>query len=207
MIKIDHRENDHFKSICDIFFDDIEICQLSVGDIESRGIIFEHKTPDDFIKSVYDGRIFTQIEEMKNNYEHYYIVVSGSITDIISTPNTNYDSLVAAITSCFARGCPVIFCDNYENTCDVIKKLSEKLTDNKNRSISVTKSSIKDDQLRLICSIRGISETRGKILLDKFGSPMSVFNGTYEDITEICGIGDKTFDKMMKILNRNTYKD
>jgi len=201
MIKIDHHENDHFKNICDIFFDDIEICQLPVGDIESKGIIFEHKTPDDFIGSIYDGRIFRQIREMKNNYEHCYIVISGSITDIISTPNTNYNSLIAAITSCFVRGCPVIFCDNYENVCDIIKKLSEKLTDGKNRIIPVTKTSIKDDQLRLVCSISGISEKRGQALLDRFESPINIFNGFREDITEIDGIGNKTFDKMIDILH------
>lgn len=201
MIKIDHRENDLFKSICDIFFDDIEICQLPVGDIESQGIIFEHKTPDDFIGSIYDGRIFRQIEEMKNNYEHCYIVISGSITDIISTPNTNYNSLIAAITSCFARGCPIIFCDNYENVCDIIKKLSEKLTDGKNRTIPVTKTSIENDQLRLVCSLPGISEKRGQSLLDRFGSPVNVFNAHYEDIIEIKGIKDKTFNKMMDILH------
>ena len=203
MIKIDHRENDHFKSICNIFFDDIEICQLPIGDIEMNGIIFEHKTADDFIGSVYDGRIFRQIEEMKNNYKHYYIVISGSITDIISTPNTNYNSLIAAIASCCARGCPIIFCDNYENTCDIIKKLSEKLTDGKNRTISVTKASIENDQLRLICSLPGISEKRGQALLDRFKSPMNIFNGFREDIIEINGIGDKTFNKMTEILNRN----
>lgn len=201
MIKIDHRENDYFKSICNIFFDDIEICQLPVGDIELNGIIFEHKTPDDFIGSVYDGRIFRQIEEMKNNYEHYYIVVSGSLTDIISIPNTNYNSLIAAMTSCFARGCPIIFCDNYENMCDVIKRLSEKLTDRKNRTIPVTKASIENDQLRLVCSLPGISQKRGQLLLDRFKSPINIFNGTYEDITEIKGIKDKTFNKMVDILH------
>lgn len=201
MIKIDHRENDLFKGICDIFFNDIEICQLPVGDIESRGIIFEHKTPDDFIESIYDGRVFRQIEEMKNNYEHYYIVISGSITDIISTPGTNYNSLIAAITSCFARGCPVIFCDNYENVCDVIKKLSEKLTDGKTRTIPIMKSSIEDDQLRLVCALPGISQKRGQDLLKEFKSPINIFNGTYEDITEINGIGDKIFNKMIDILH------
>ena len=201
MIKIDHRENDHFKSICDIFFDDIEICQLPVGDIELQGIIFEHKTPDDFIGSVYDGRIFRQIEEMKNNYEHYYIVISGSITDIISTPNTNYNSLIAAIISCFARSCPIIFCDNYENVCNVVKKLSEKLTDGKTRTIPITKASIENDQLRLVCQLPEISQNRGKALLDRFGTPMNIFNAYYEDLLEIKGIGKKTINKMMKILN------
>jgi ERCC4-type nuclease len=201
MIKIDHRENNYFKSICDIFFDNIEICQLPVGDIESHGIIFEHKTTKDFIESIYDDRIFKQIEEMKNNYEYCYIVVSGSITDIISTPNTNYNSLIAAITSCFVRKCPIIFCDNYENICSVVKKLSEKLIDGKNRTIPITKTSIKDDQLRLICTFPGISQKRGQALLDRFKTPMNIFNEQYENITEIKGIKDKTFNKMMVILN------
>jgi len=200
-IKIDDRESDIFKNICDIFFDDIEICRLNVGDIESKGIIFEHKQPADFISSIYDGRIFTQIKEMKYNYEYSYIVVSGSMTDIISIPGANYNLLIAVITSCFVRGSPVIFCDNIENLCDVIKQLSTKLTDGKIRTIPIIKSPIEDDQLRLICSFPGISEKRGQLLLDRFGSPMNIFNAYYEDITEIKGIKDKTFNKMMSILN------
>jgi len=202
MIKIDDRESKEFQSICDIFFDDYKIDHLLVGDIIfDDQVCFEHKTPSDFVSSIFDNRLFKQIEQMKSNYKYYYIVVSGSLTDIINIQNTKYESLMGAITSCFARECPIIFCDNYMGVCGVIKKLSVKLLDGKNRMIPVVKIPIENDQLRLICSIPGISEKKGQILLDRFGSPMNVFNASYDDIIKIKGIKDKTFNKMCEILH------
>ena len=201
MIKIDDRESKEFQDIYDIFFDDYKIDHLLVGDIVVNDqVCFEHKTSSDFIASIFDNRLFKQIEQMKSNYNHNYIIISGSLTDIISTPNTKYESLMGAITSCFVRQCPVIFCDDYYNACDMIKKLSTKLLDGKNRTIPVVKIPIENDQLRLVCSIPGISEKRGHLLLDRFESPMNVFNGSHDDITEIKGIKDKTFNKMTEIL-------
>ena len=139
---------------------------------------------------------------MKSNYQHSFIVVSGSYTDLISDPMIkNQNSIIGALTSCFARGCPVIFCDNYPNVCIMVQALSEKLLDGKNRTIPIIEIPIEHDQLRLLCSISGISEKRGQALLDRFGSPMNVFNGSYEDITKIKGIKAKIFNRMIKVLN------
>lgn len=203
MIKIDDRESKIFQDICDIFFDKYEIDRLLVGDIIfDDQVCFEHKQPDDFISSVYDGRLFNQIEKMKVNYKYSYIIVSGSLTDIISTPGTNYNSLMAAISSCFVRGCPIIFCDNYENVCDIVKRLSEKLLDGKDRSESnIIKLPIHDDSLRLVCSIPGISKKRGKALLDHFITPIAIFTAFREDLKKVNDIGDKTIDKMYKIIH------
>lgn len=201
MIKIDDRESKNFQSICDVFFNEYKIDHLLVGDIiVNDQVCFEHKKVPDFISSIYDGRLFKQIEQMKSNYQYSYIVVSGSITDIISTPKTNYNSLMAAIASCYVRGCPIIFCDNYEGVCSIIKILSKKLLDGKNRTIPIIEIPIDHDQLRLLCSIRGISETKGQALLDRFGSPMNVFNASKDALMEVRGIGDKIADHIREVL-------
>ena len=205
MIKIDDRENDEFKLVCDIFLK-CKISRLSVGDIEVDNIIYEHKKPADFISSIYDGRLFRQIKEMKNNYDHCYILVSGTISEIMESPKIQYNSMMAAITSCFVRGCPIIFCDNYETLCGVVKVLSEKLNDGKSRTIPIEKSSIEDDQLRLICQLPGVGEKSGQALLDRFGSPIDVFGASRDEIIKIKGIKEKTYNKIQKVLHGNLYK-
>ena len=205
MIKIDDRESKEFQSICSIFFNEYKISHLLVGDIVvDDQVCFEHKTPNDFISSIYDGLLFKQIGQMKANYQYSYIIVSGSMTDIISTPNTKYNSLMAAISSCLVRGCPIIFCDNYENVCDIIKRLSTKLLDRKSRTIPIIEIPIKHDQLRLICSINGISEKKGIALLDRFNSPMNVFEASRKELLEVKGIGNKIVDRIRKILSCNS---
>ena len=202
MIQIDDRESDSFKSICSIFFNEYEIKRLEVGDIVYNEIVYEHKTPDDFISSIKDGRLFSKIKKMNMNYERSYIVVSGSLTDLIDV-GINYNSIIGAIGSCFVRGSPVVFCDNYENLCGIVKNLSEKLTDGKDRAITEIKLPIKDDPLRLICSLPGISKKKGQALLDEFGSPMVIFTASEKELMKVNGIGKKitdnifTFDSMM----------
>ena len=199
MIQIDNRESTGFKEICKIFLKDIEIKQLEVGDIVYNGIVYEHKTPDDFIASVKDGRLFSQIKKMQMNYERSYIVVSGSLTDLIEV-GMSYNSVIGSLTSCFARGCPVIFCDSHENLCLIIKKLSEKLVDNKDRSTTEIKLPIHDDPLRLVCSLPGISKKKGQSLLDHFGSPMAIFTASIDELMEVDKIGIKIANKIQSVL-------
>lgn len=205
MIKIDDRESDGFKEICKIFLENIEIKRLEVGDIVYNGIVYEHKTPEDFVSSVKDGRLFSQIEKMKLNYERSYIVVSGSLTDLINV-GMAYNSVIGAMTSCFARGCPVIFCDSYENLCAVIKNLSEKLVDGKSRSITEIKLPIRDDPLRLVCSLPGISKKKGQSLLDHFGSPIAIFTASIDELMKVDGIGKKIADQIKLVLMGKLYK-
>ena len=207
MIQIDDRESDSFKSICSIFFDKCEIKRLEVGDIVVNDqVCFEHKQPEDFLSSIYDGRLFKQIEQMKANYQYNYIIVSGSMTDIISIPNINYNSVMAAIASCFVRRCSVIFCDSPENLCVIVVNLSEKFIDGKDRSITEIKLPIKDDPLRLVCSLPRISQKKAQALLDRFGSPQAIFNASVDELMEVDGIGEKIASNILKVLN-NRYNE
>ena len=200
MIEIDDRESDSFKSICSIFFNEYEIKRLEVGDIVYNGIVYEHKQPEDFISSIKDGRLFSQIAKMNMNYERSYIVVSGSLTDLIEV-GMNYNAIIAAISSCYVRNCPIIFCDDLPNMCIIIKNLSEKLTDDKDRSTTEIKLPIKDDPLRLICALPGISKKKGQSLLDEFESPMKIFTASEKELIKVDGIGKKIVSNIFKILN------
>lgn len=206
-IKIDNRESKETKTILNIFFNSEEK-MLSVGDIIVDDFLcIEHKTINDFISSVFDGRIFSQIEKMKLNYLNNYIMVSGSLTELLNLANDKncYNSIIGAISSCYVRNCPIIFCDNLPNMCVIIKNLSEKLTDGKDRSITEIKLPIKDNPLKVICSFQGISQKKGKLLLDKFGSLQSIFDATEPELMEIGGIGKTIARNIFKVLNGNLY--
>ena len=59
-----------------------EITHLKVGDFVFDGnICVERKTIGDFIRSVYDGRVFTQAADMAQ-YPHGYIIIVGTFEDI-----------------------------------------------------------------------------------------------------------------------------
>lgn len=198
-IVVDHRENEEFKSLISDIFPDSTTALLNVGDIViDDKVCFEHKQPADFISSLFDGRLFRQIHEMEDNYKHFYIIISGNITDIINIVPEKYEHIIGAISSCFVRGCPVIFTDNYIIMCNLIKKLSSKHTDGRIRTKPIRKSSIVDEKLRLICSLPGISEKKGKELLKKFKSPRAILTADAYELMKVDGIGEKTAKKIVE---------
>ena len=202
-ILIDTRESQETKDVLEIFLKCEEV-MLSVGDITiDDSTCFEHKTPQDFISSVFDGRLFTQIDAMKENYPHSYVIVSGTLTEVLETAEmiNRYNSIMAAVCSCYVRGCPVIFCDTLVNMADVIKILGKKLTDGKLRSRPIEKVSIEDKRLQLICSFPGVSETRGEALLDHFGNVENVLTASSIELQEVHNIGKVIAEGIRDVLD------
>ena len=201
-IKIDFRESPETKEILELFLKSEEV-MLPVGDITyDDTICFEHKTPSDFIKSVFDGRLFTQIGAMRDNYPHSFVLVSGTLTEVLDMAEVidRYNSIMAAICSCYVRECPIIFCDTLVNLADVVKVLGEKLTDGKERNRPVQKTRMIDLKLQFICSLPNINETRGKALLKEFGNVQGVLDASEEDLKKVFQIGEKTAKDIRKVL-------
>ena len=201
-ILLDTRESPETKEILSLFLKSEEV-MLPVGDIVYNDtIVYEHKTISDFIASVFDGRLFTQIDAMKNNYSHSFILVSGTLTEILETAEmvNRYSSILAAVCSCYTRGCPIIFTDNLTNLAEVVKVLGDKLTDGKTRSRPIEKTKMEDKRLQFICSLDGINETRGKTILAHFGSVKNFLSASEDEIQKIHGIGALTAKKIREVL-------
>ncbi|MBI5060969.1 MAG: Hef nuclease, partial [Candidatus Aenigmarchaeota archaeon] len=53
--------------------------QLKVGDyLLSKRVVVERKTADDFLQSLVDGRLFRQLEELKNQFEKPLLLLEGN---------------------------------------------------------------------------------------------------------------------------------
>lgn len=201
-ILLDTRESPETKEILSLFLKS-ETAMLEVGDIlYNNDVVYEHKTPSDFISSVFDGRLFTQISAMQNNYPHSFVLVSGTLTEILETAEmmNHYSSILAAVCSCYTRNCPIIFTDNLTNLAEIVKVLGEKLSDGKVRSRPVEKTKMEDKRLQLICSFSGVNETRGIALLKHFGTVSNILNASSSDLQEVHGIGKVTADNMRAVL-------
>lgn len=201
-ILLDTRESPETKEILELFLKSEEK-MLPVGDIVyGDSVVYEHKNINDFISSVFDGRLFTQIDAMKNNYPHSYVLVSGTMTELLETAESinRYNSIMAAMCSCYVRGSPVIFCDTLINLADVVKVLGEKLTDGKSRDRPIQKTKIEDKRLQFICSLPNINEKRGKAMLEKFGSVSGVLNASEEELQTVYKVGSKTAKGIREVL-------
>jgi ERCC4-type nuclease len=201
-ILLDTRESSETKEILGLFLKSEEV-MLPIGDIlVNDSVCFEHKTPSDLITSVFDGRLFTQVDTMKNNYDHSFVLISGSLTEVLEIAEIvdRYSSILAAICSCYVRGCPIIFCNTLVNLSEVVKVLGEKLTDGKVRSRPIEKTRMVDLKLQFVCSLPNVNEVKGKALLKEFGSVQGVMNASEEELQRVYKIGEKTAKGIRAVL-------
>ena len=202
-IKLDTRESSSTKATIHKLIE-CKDATLPVGDILiDDTICFEHKKPSDFISSVFDGRLFSQIESMKENYPHSYVLVSGSIDDImvIADAAHRHTAIIGAICSCFRRGCPIVFCGTMKDMADMLLCLGKKHTDGRVRSRIVQRKNIEDKRVQLLCSIGGVSTKTAVALLERFGSVIRILNASEEELKEIYNIGNGTARNIMEVAN------
>lgn len=203
---LDNREKRDIQILTDILYDDMEVERLDIGDALMRGVIFELKRPADFVSSIFDKRLFTQISNMVDNYQHTFVLISGSFTEteLLYNSRSKTPNFLGVIASCIARGCTPLFTGTIENSLKLIGLISEKCTDGKRRDRPVKSVSMKDRQLGIVCSLPGISETLAKSLLIHFGSVGAIFAADKIELMKVDKIGPKKASKIVK-LNQKPY--
>jgi ERCC4-type nuclease len=201
---MDDREKKPTQVIASIIYDDMVIKRLDVGDVLMRGVVFEMKHPEDFVSSVFDKRLFTQITDMTDNYKNAHILVHGTYSETKMVYNSrsrveNFDGIIA---SCISRGITPLFTGSLDTSLDLIDLISKKCTDGKDRSRPIKRVSLKDKQIGLVCSLPGVSDTRAKALLTHFGSINGILTASEKELCGVPDIGPKTAGKIRRILTK-----
>ena len=205
-IYIDDREKPNTQILASIIFDKMEITRLDVGDVLARGIVFEMKASADFVSSVFDGRLFQQITSMTEHYPRSFILVHGTYfeTQLIYDSRSKVHNFPGIVASCIARGCTPLFTGSLDASLGIIDLISAKCTDGKIRDRPIKKTSMKDRQLSIVCSLPGVSDTRAKALLSHFGSIQGILDASEKELIEVKDVGEKTASKIRRIIQK-TY--
>ena len=203
---MDDREKKPTQSIASIIYEDMVVTRLDIGDVVMRGVVFEMKHPEDFVSSIFDSRLFSQISDMVDNYKNSFILVHGtySETRLIYNSRARVQNFNGIIASCISRGITPLFTGSLDTSLDIIDLISEKCTDGKDRSRPIKRVSLKDKQIGIVCSFPGISDIRAKALLSHFGSVYNVLMASKKELCEVKDIGPETAKKIHKIMQK-TY--
>lgn len=221
-IKIDNREsNTRINSACQYFHEyDIEVGSYPVGDyIFEDKVCFEYKTAPDIVSSIIDGRVFRQVERMKQ-YPWSYVIVVGNVADTINERNSNYWNRRNQVKQFTVRNylgalarlqieSRVIHVDNNQQAWTIMEFLSKKLLDkNPNiRGVDRPKATLSDpiatflsciyvnDSQRL--GIKTAVMIREYLKLESLNDLLQV---TYEDLIGVKGVGSKTARRIMDVL-------
>jgi len=181
----------------------IEMKTLPVGDyIVAPETVVERKSIKDLISSVFDGRLFDQCNRLKENFQFPIILMEGNmdeINEITENPLIFYGA-VSSIALDFKI--PVIATPSADHTAKLLVSLCSRKELSKGPFLKKIKKSndIQKQQLVTLSSLPGVGEKLAIRMLEKFGSPLKVFNASSVELAKVQGLGNARAKKIKKML-------
>ncbi|HEX5358946.1 MAG TPA: ERCC4 domain-containing protein [Candidatus Nitrosotalea sp.] len=185
----------------------VETMNLPVGDyIVAPETIVERKSVNDFISSVFDGRLFDQCSRLKEHFEHPAIVIEGNVDEIdkiTENPLVFYGAMSSVVLD---FKIPVIPTPNASHTAKLLISMCARQGAVKGPFLKKIRKSgdLKQQQLSILCSLPGVGEKLATRMLEKFGSTSNSLNASYVELSKISGMGEARAQKIRKILDAET---
>jgi len=186
---------------------DIETKQLQVGDfILSDRVCVERKTVKDFLQSIIDGRLFSQISSLSKNFEKPLIIVEG-VEDIYSERMIHPNAIRGAIASLAVDfRIPIIQTSGEEETALFLFMIASREQIDKKINISLRgeKKPLNDSLLQeyIVSSLPGIGREIAKNFLKYFKTIKNMFNADVKELKKVEKVGDKKAKKIKEILEK-----
>lgn len=179
---------------------------LDVGDyIISDTIAIERKNVRDFVRSIYDGRLFDQVSRLKETYEKSVIIVEGDIArTLLEFPKVN--SLYGALVKLALEiKLPVLFTPNKEHTAYLIHRIALREQGHEKKPIVIRRKrkleSLRDWQLYIVESLPGVGPKLAERLLRHFGSIRRIFEASSVELSKVEGLGESRAREIFRIIN------
>lgn len=184
----------------------VEYRMLAIGDyILSQGYVIERKEVNDFIRSLFSGRLLDQASRLAEGYDNAILIVEGDLQPIIeglSNPRSVWGALA---TLAFNYRLHIFFTYNSQQTADFLYTLVKRVGLIKpERPIIYKKLRIRTSEemkLAILSSLPGIGPKLAKNILEHFGSLREVFSSSIAELTLVDGIGRVKAERIVQILD------
>ncbi len=170
---------------------EIEFKELKVADYLVNGIAIERKTVSDFISSMINQRLVSQLEGLKQ-YESPLLVIEGIYEQELYSDShesgVHANSIRGFLLSIMLKHkIPVLFTKNPEDTARFIFTILQKKE--KENSLNISRKSLsKNEQIQFIIEgFPGIGPKTAKKLLEKFKTIKNIANASQEQLNEVIG--------------------
>jgi Fanconi anemia group M protein len=187
----------------------LQLEKLSIGDFLLSGkVVVEYKTVQDFVDSIIDGRLLSQLKELKK-YEKPVLIIEG-VEDMYSVrrihPNAIRGMLVTITVS---YGIPLIQTRNHKETAEILKMIAKKEQTDEKSEIThhfAKPLSLKEQQEYFISALPNIGMGGARPLLKHFKTVKNIVNASEEELKEVDLIGPKK-SKTLKELFDAEWKE
>ncbi len=176
--------------------------RLDVGDyLISSEVVIERKSITDYMKSLYDGRLFDQAYRMSSTYSFPILVIEGGFAPYKDRYKFN-SSLASLLVN---YGIRVVTTRGPSDTADLIYYIARKIHSSKGQFIVVHRkpklSDPREWQLYITQSLPNIGPKLASRLLEHFGSIEKIVNASISELASVPGIGEKRAIEIYKILH------
>jgi len=181
--------------------------ELECGDyVLSAGVAVERKAASDFVMSILDKRIFSQLATMKVTYARPLLIVEGDIFNTRS--EITEDALLGAMSYIsLLEGVPILNTSGTKQTAKLLNTLTRHAVGGLGYEIAFRGGKPKDRfvQAKYITEgLPGVGPSAASKLLAHFGSVHALMGATAEDLTAVAGIGKKTATAIREVLEFDT---
>lgn len=171
----------------------VEVKQLDFGDfVLSSEIVIERKTLDDFVKSVYDGRLFKQLGNMNEKYARPVLVIQGDKKRLSGIGETAFYGALASVLADFKI--PVYFAINEKEVAEIIFHIARREQMEKKRELRIREGrkpvTLSENQRYIVSGIPGVSGVLADRLLSNVETIEKLFSTSELDLLKIPGIGE-----------------
>ncbi|MBN1329535.1 MAG: DEAD/DEAH box helicase [Candidatus Heimdallarchaeota archaeon] len=183
----------------------VEFHQLTVGDfILSSRVCVERKDAGDFSQSIIDGRLFSQLIALKQNYPVPLLIIEGE--SLYGYKALNPEAIRGAIASITLNfDIRIIWTRNVKDTAKFLRTIAkrEQLQADRSPLIRTEKTPVNTSELLefIVAGFPNINTVLAKRILEKFGSLERFFNSKIEELQEIKGIGKKMAQEIIDLIN------
>ena len=183
---------------------DVKFKELKVADYIAGNIAIERKTVSDFISSMINKRLLSQLENLKQ-YPNPLLIIEGieehELYNDENGTGINANAIRGFLLSITLRHkIPIIFTKNSEDTAKYISVILNK----KEKEISFNakkKSKNKKEQLQFIIEgFPGIGPKTAKKLLQEFKAIKEIINANENELRECIG---KKAEVIIKLISEN----
>ncbi len=170
----------------------VESQQLDVADyVLSDRLAVERKEVSDFIRSLMDGRLFSQLKMLKGAYINPILVIEGE--GLFTKGGMNQNAIFGALASIISDfNISVIFTNDDAETANLLTMMARReMAEGRPvgiRGEKVTMSK-REQQQFIIEGLPGVSATLAQRLLAHFGSVKAVMDADEKQLSEVRGIG------------------
>jgi len=173
----------------------IEVSDYLVG----MDVCVERKTLNDFLRSIYDGRLFDQVEQMRGNCNTAVIVIEEPYFRVRDDARPHY---LGAISSLVLRGISVVHVTSPEDTARFLIYLSRKVEGERPSIIPVRRRRRPkswEEAYAVLISFPTIGPRSAEKLLNEFGTLRDVLNAEFSRLKAV--IGEAKARKLKEVLN------